>query len=82
MTQAPTHAVERLERVERFLEERIAWLRYEADHGGDWQALGAMQKETAYILGAIRSGRYLDDGRPSWLVNAIPLRAALQSQGG
>lgn len=66
-----------IQRLAEFLEERMAWLQYEADHGGDWQALGAMRKECGNVLSAIRSGRYREDGRPSWLVNAIPVvRAA------
>lgn len=34
----------------KWLVERIAWLKYEMDHGGDWKYLNLKREETAYCL--------------------------------
>jgi hypothetical protein len=61
------------DRVCTFLRERAAWFAYEADRGGDWKHLKTREEECRWIEQAIRNGRYREDGRPSWLVNAIPV---------
>lgn len=33
-----------------WLVERVAWLKYEMDHGGDWKYLNLKREETAYCL--------------------------------
>lgn len=65
-------------RICAFLIERAAWFDYEARHGGDWEHLKRREEECRWIEQAIRSGRYKEDGRPSWLVNAIPVGGAKQ----
>lgn len=60
----------RFDRVCAFLRERAAWLSYERNNGGA-EDLYHASKECLAIESMIRSGRYLEDGRPSWLLNAI-----------
>ncbi len=60
-----------IDRVCAFLRERAAWFDYEASHGGNWHHLKTREEECRWIEQAIRNGRYTEDGRPSWLVNAI-----------
>ncbi len=56
-----------LERVCQFLRERAAWLKYERDHGGDHVTMSIHESECAFLERSIRTGRYMEDGRPSWL---------------
>jgi hypothetical protein len=65
-----------LERLPQYLAERAAWLKYEADNGGDHVALGIQERECRYLIEVLTNGRYRDDGRPSWLVNRIAVPAS------
>jgi len=61
------------ERICAFLKEHAAWFDYGAKRGGDEQHLRARASECRWIEQAIRTGRYKEDGRPKWLVKAIPI---------
>lgn len=64
-----------LERLPQYLAERAAWLKYEADHGGDRTALGLQERECRYLITVLANGRFREDGRPSWLVGRITVPA-------
>jgi len=64
---------DREQRLPRFLAERAAWLKYEALNGGDWEHLKAKEDECLYLRRVLNTQRMFEDGRPSWLVNAIPV---------
>lgn len=40
----------RLNSYRQWLVDRVAWLKYEMDHGGDWKYLNEKREETAYCL--------------------------------
>jgi hypothetical protein len=50
---------------EKWLVERVEWLKYEMDHGGDWKYLQLKREETAYCLEKLRAHRpALDRSQP------------------
>lgn len=40
----------RLNSYRQWLVDRVSWLKYEIDHGGDWKYLNLKREETAYCL--------------------------------
>lgn len=62
---------DREERVTTFLRERAAWFKYEYEHGGSRAHLAPREEECRWIEHAIRTGRHIQDGRPSWLISSI-----------
>jgi hypothetical protein len=44
-----------LRKHEKWLSERVDWLKYEMDHGGDWKYLNLKREETAYCIEKLRA---------------------------
>jgi hypothetical protein len=47
--------VKQVREHEKWLAERVDWLKYEMDHGGDWKYLQLKREETLYCLEKFRA---------------------------